>query len=47
MAALPWTTWARLIIWFVIGIVVYFSYGVRQSKLARPPGVPSSQSVPK
>jgi APA family basic amino acid/polyamine antiporter len=47
MWALPWTTWARLIIWFVIGIVVYFSYGVRQSKLARPPGVPSSQSVPK
>src|SRR5438552_6977237 len=25
MAALPWTTWLRLIIWFVIGIVVYFS----------------------
>jgi APA family basic amino acid/polyamine antiporter len=34
MAALPWTTWVRLIIWFVIGIVVYFVYGVRHSKLA-------------
>jgi APA family basic amino acid/polyamine antiporter len=36
MAALPLTTWIRLIVWFVIGIVVYFSYGIRQSKLARP-----------
>jgi len=36
MAALPWTTWLRLIIWFVIGIVLYFSYGIRNSKLAQP-----------
>ena len=35
MAALPLTTWLRLIVWFVIGMVVYFSYGVRRSKLAR------------
>src|SRR4029077_18887040 len=40
MLALPFTTWARLIIWFVIGIVVYFSYGVRRSKLANPAPVP-------
>jgi APA family basic amino acid/polyamine antiporter len=46
MAALPLTTWIRLIVWFVIGIVVYFSYGIRQSKLARPQ--PSSTpTVPK
>ena len=32
---LPWRTWERLIIWFVIGIVVYFIYGVRRSKLAK------------
>jgi APA family basic amino acid/polyamine antiporter len=42
MAALPWSTWKRLIIWFVIGIVVYLFYGVRKSKLAQssapPPG---------
>jgi len=37
MVSLPWTTWLRLIIWFVIGIVVYFSYGVRRSKLAQKP----------
>jgi APA family basic amino acid/polyamine antiporter len=47
MAALPWTTWLRLIIWFVIGIVVYFSYGVRHSKLAGPPSVPAAPAQPK
>jgi APA family basic amino acid/polyamine antiporter len=31
---LPWRTWERLIIWFVIGMVIYFLYGVRRSKLA-------------
>src|SRR5438094_1954429 len=33
---LPWRTWERLIIWFIIGMVVYFFYGVRRSKLAKP-----------
>jgi APA family basic amino acid/polyamine antiporter len=36
MAALPWPTWRRLIVWFVIGIVVYFIYGARNSKLGQP-----------
>ena len=35
MIALPWRTWERLIIWFVIGMVIYFCYGVRRSKLAQ------------
>ena len=34
MVSLPWRTWERLIIWFFIGIVIYFLYGVRHSKLA-------------
>ena len=34
MVSLPWTTWLRLIIWFVIGMVVYFSYSVGHSRLA-------------
>ncbi len=42
MASLPLTTWRRLLIWFVIGMAVYFSYGVRRSKLAQPPAVPTS-----
>ncbi|MBM3878268.1 MAG: amino acid permease [Verrucomicrobia bacterium] len=35
MASLPWRTWERLLIWFALGMVIYFGYGVRQSKLAR------------
>ncbi len=34
MKSLPPVTWERLIIWFVIGMVVYFGYGVRNSRLA-------------
>ena len=37
MASLPWRTWERLIIWFVVGIVIYFAYGVRSSMLAKRP----------
>ena len=48
MVSLSWRTWERLIIWFVIGMVVYFTYGVRHSRLAArdadraagPPGAP-------
>lgn len=36
MLSLPWETWRRLLIWFAIGIVIYFCYGVRKSKLAQP-----------
>src|SRR6184192_2612402 len=34
MVSLPWTTWRRLIVWFVVGMVLYFVYGVSHSKLA-------------
>ena len=47
MAALPWTTWRRLIVWFVIGIVVYLIYGVRHSKLAQPPSIPAAPAQTK
>src|SRR5256886_2618795 len=36
MVSLPRRPWVRLIIWFVIGMLVYFFYGVRRSKLAQP-----------
>jgi len=36
MASLPWETWRRLLIWFALGIVIYFFYGYRHSKLAKP-----------
>jgi len=32
-AFLPWGTWARLILWTLVGIVVYFGYSYRHSKL--------------
>ena len=33
MAALPFDTWLRLLIWMGIGIVIYFAYGRYHSKL--------------
>jgi basic amino acid/polyamine antiporter, APA family len=33
MFALPLDTWLRLIVWFVIGIIIYALYGYRHSKL--------------
>jgi APA family basic amino acid/polyamine antiporter len=33
MANLPWTAWERLVIWLAIGLLVYFAYGRRRSKL--------------
>jgi APA family basic amino acid/polyamine antiporter len=33
MTQLPWVTWARFFVWLVIGVVLYFSYGYRHSRL--------------
>ena len=30
---LGWTNWLRLIVWLVIGLVLYFSYGRHHSRL--------------
>ncbi len=32
---LGWTNWLRLIVWLVIGFAFYFSYGIKNSKLAK------------
>jgi APA family basic amino acid/polyamine antiporter len=35
MAALPFETWLRLIIWMGIGFIIYFTYGIRKSNLRK------------
>src|ERR1700761_2620082 len=36
MAGLPLVTWMRLVVWLVIGVVIYISYGRNHSKLRFP-----------
>lgn len=33
MVSLPWSTWSRLIGWTVLGLIIYFTYGIKHSKL--------------
>ena len=35
MASLPWATWMRLILWMLVGIVIYFTYSRRKSHLRK------------
>lgn len=35
MAGLPWATWERLLIWLILGFIIYFVYGKKHSKLGR------------
>jgi basic amino acid/polyamine antiporter, APA family len=37
MLGLPLDTWLRLIVWLVIGLVIYFGYGHRRSLIPEPP----------
>jgi len=35
MAFLPHSTWLRFMVWLTVGLIVYFSYSIRHSKLAK------------
>jgi APA family basic amino acid/polyamine antiporter len=35
MMGLPWITWIRFGLWLALGLVIYFLYGYRRSRLAR------------
>ena len=35
MVSLPWETWVRFGVWLALGLVVYFTYAMRRSLLAR------------
>lgn len=40
MAGLGWETWLRLVIWLALGLLLYFVYGMRRSRLAAGPSEP-------
>jgi APA family basic amino acid/polyamine antiporter len=46
---LGWTNWARLIIWLAIGLVIYFSYSIKNSKVRLgtnpPPSDPPAPAI--
>ncbi len=37
LISLPIVTWIRFVVWLVIGIIIYFAYGARHSRLATEP----------
>ncbi len=40
---LGWTNWLRLIVWLFIGLLIYFSYGRRHSKVQLALGIPAPE----
>jgi len=44
MFSLGWQTWARLIIWLAIGLVIYFTYSRHHSRVQMNAGVSESKT---
>jgi len=47
MLSLPVLTWIRFFVWLVIGLVIYFLYSVRHSKLRRGIDVGLTEDIPR
>jgi APA family basic amino acid/polyamine antiporter len=45
MLSLPVITWRRFFIWLALGLVIYFFYGVRHSKLRQGVDVGETENV--
>jgi APA family basic amino acid/polyamine antiporter len=37
VVSLPGDTWLRLVIWLIIGLAIYFFYGMRHSRVGNEP----------
>ena len=35
ISELGWTNWVRFLVWLAVGLVIYFYFGIKHSKLAR------------
>ena len=46
MLSLPVMTWIRFVVWLGIGLVIYFLYSARHSKLQRGIDVGETEDIP-
>ncbi|KAK5583951.1 hypothetical protein RB653_005557 [Dictyostelium firmibasis] len=46
MVSLSWGTWVRLIVWLIIGLIIYVFYGRKNSKLGKEQQIPQDNFVP-